>query len=199
MASDKRNVKPETLELLRTTIIELFSEGQFHQVGVRAICEKAGVSPQTVYKYFGEKDRLLLACIETDMHKLLCSCVCAAQAHDSAVPAMIAVSDAFFDFYSRNPLLARIVYLNIPSVYWANRSSKSRDALADLSKELLRKGMQHKEIKTLLDVDVAADALSGTANRIVTRWAANECKGNLRKRGRQGIEILLNGLADNQE
>ena len=59
--ADGRLIKPETLTLLRNTILECFAQGQFHQVGIREICQKARVSPQTVYKYFGNKEGLFTA------------------------------------------------------------------------------------------------------------------------------------------
>ena len=57
MTTDKRKISPDALERLRTTVIELFAEGLFHQIGMREIASRAGVGLQTIYKYFGNKRR----------------------------------------------------------------------------------------------------------------------------------------------
>ena len=69
---DKRTLAPEALENLRKTVIELFANGLFHEVGIREIASKAKVSPQTIYKYFGNKDELIFACIEPDLKENAC-------------------------------------------------------------------------------------------------------------------------------
>ena len=67
---DKRLIAPEAIEKLRKTVLALFADNHFHEVGIRDICKQAGVSQKTIYKYFGNKEQLLLACIEQDLQTL---------------------------------------------------------------------------------------------------------------------------------
>ncbi len=55
---DRRKISADALERLRATVVELFASGLFHEVGMREIARTAQVSPKTIYKYFGDKERL---------------------------------------------------------------------------------------------------------------------------------------------
>lgn len=166
---DGRCIKPEALEKLRETIIDLFADGQFHEVGLRAICTRAKVSPQTVYKYFGNKEQLLLACIEQDMEALALHCRESRAGIDEPGEAMRAFIDAFFRFYAERPLVARIVYLNIPTVYWVNNSSPARAQLTRELGDLIESGKSSKAFDDGLSTDYVIDILTGSAQRIITR------------------------------
>lgn len=62
--SDSSDPKdPRTRDEILASAIRLFSERGFANVSIRDICEAAGVSPPTVYYYFGNKDRLFQAVI----------------------------------------------------------------------------------------------------------------------------------------
>ena len=50
--------EPGTREYILSVASRLFSERGFANVSIRDICEEAGVTPPTVYYYFGNKDKL---------------------------------------------------------------------------------------------------------------------------------------------
>jgi len=54
---------PGTREYILSVASRLFSERGFANVSIRDICEDAGVTPPTIYYYFGNKDRLFQAVI----------------------------------------------------------------------------------------------------------------------------------------
>ena len=52
-----------TREQILSVAARLFSERGFANVSIRDICDTAGVTPPTIYHYFGNKDRLFQAVI----------------------------------------------------------------------------------------------------------------------------------------
>jgi AcrR family transcriptional regulator len=52
-----------TREHILSVASQLFSERGFGSVSIRDICEKAGVTPPTIYYYFGNKDHLFQAVV----------------------------------------------------------------------------------------------------------------------------------------
>lgn len=194
MASDQRYIKPEALEKLRATIVKLFAEGQFHEVGMRAICTQAKVSPQTVYKYFGNKDQLLLACMENNLQELVSVCVAASKDEPDTFKALEKFSNALFNYYSENAFIARIIYLNIPTVYWTTQSSPAREALAQELAKLILKGQQENRIKHTGSLDLVVDIITGAGNRIITRWLAEGEQKNLIAIGKQSMDMLFEGM-----
>lgn len=170
---DKRLISSESLEKLRTVLIELFSQGLFHQVGIRDICTQAKVSPKTVYKYFGNKEQLLEACVEQDL-QLLTDKIEQALAEVDDVASKIRVQIAtVLHFYGQRPEIARMIYLNIPSVYWIGSKSLAhsshREILSRVYKEGLASGVTRKDIKA----DVVSALYSGGINRVIAHWLYN--------------------------
>lgn len=52
--------KAETMRRVQTVAVELFTERGFDHVTIEEIAAAAAVSPSTVYRYFGTKERLVL-------------------------------------------------------------------------------------------------------------------------------------------
>ena len=118
LAPDKRMLSPEKREAIRQVIIELFADALFHDVGLREICARAGVTPRTVYKHFGNKHDLLLAAIAPDLERLSALIQAAAAGGGSPEERVKATLNAYTRFYLDNLPVARIVFLNIPSAYF---------------------------------------------------------------------------------
>jgi len=58
LTKDDAPKEPGTREYILSVASRLFSERGFANVSIRDICDDAGVSPPTIYYYFGNKDRL---------------------------------------------------------------------------------------------------------------------------------------------
>jgi AcrR family transcriptional regulator len=63
MSSKNIPEDPGTREYILSVASRLFSERGFANVSIRDICEDAGVTPPTIYYYFGNKDQLFQAVI----------------------------------------------------------------------------------------------------------------------------------------
>lgn len=194
MSKDQRVIKPDALNKLRRTIIELFADGQFHEVGIRQICVKAKVSPQTVYKYFGNKDSLLMACMEDDIRALCEKCSKAINEAEDPEQGMINFCRTFFQHYSENPMYARILYLNLPHRYWLNHSSPSRDAMAMQLLQLVMTGQQNGVFNADVNPVTVIDIITGAGNRIIARWLINGEQGPLIEQADAYIKFIQDGM-----
>jgi AcrR family transcriptional regulator len=58
----------ESRDEILSTAARLFGERGFANVSVRDICEEAGVTPPTIYHYFGSKDHLFQEVIRTRLN-----------------------------------------------------------------------------------------------------------------------------------
>lgn len=167
--SDKRYLAAESLEKLRTTIVDLFSEGLYHQVGIREICKKAGVSPHTVYKYFGSKEELLYASISEDMKSLANRVIAAAAVQTKLSDKLRAFSESFFTFYYENPSIAKIVYLNIPTSYWVDDSKFVQRQYHEYILGLIKQG-QADGLVAPHDPEILLEMVMGAAYRLIVKW-----------------------------
>ena len=171
---DNRLIKPEVIDKLKSTLIECFSKGQFHEVGLREICRLAKVSPNTIYKYCGTKENLLYFCIKEDMDTLNQSIIDSLQGNVTFRARIQAFADVWFAYYQANPAIARIVFLNIPQAYWMSPQYYMQKDLIAFLQEFLS-GMQNDGlIKAQLNIPHALDMIIGSANRIAIRWLTIE-------------------------
>lgn len=193
MSKDKRKLAPETLEALRHTIIEHFSGGQFHEVGIRDICQQAKVSPKTVYKYFGSKEDLLLACIETDLNHLTQRAEALLQQQSEPRLRLQALVEAQISFYSENPTIAKIVFLNLPVAYWVNQQSEAQTRFQIISLHEISEAQRQGVIVADLAPRIVQDISSGAVNRLITRWLLDGAEGNLAATVKPALHALENG------
>lgn len=199
MKDDKRKIRPETLESLRQTIIDLFADNQFHEVGMRDICKKAGASPQTVYKYFGDKQELLAACIEQDLAELATMTEVRLRDAETVREAVEALANTQFEFYADRPTIAKIVYLNLPPSYWIARQSKAQMAFQSLLANTL--GIVHSSHSLFGQVPVSLleDIAAGGAARITIRWLIEDQKDDLVQLGKQYTEIMVETILQSHD
>jgi TetR/AcrR family transcriptional regulator, fatty acid metabolism regulator protein len=171
---DRRILDPKTLEKLRATILELFANASFQDVGVRQICEMASVSPKTVYKYFGNKDEMLFGCIQADLDGMNAACVDAVGQHSDYVEKMGAFLDQWCGFYFDHPEIARIVFLNIPQRAWAGDRYFVQVELQEAGHNLIREGQAAGAIGHDLDPKLTMDILMGGAHRAMIHWLVSD-------------------------
>ncbi|GAA5314881.1 MAG: hypothetical protein AseanaTS_00850 [Candidatus Pelagadaptatus aseana] len=173
-ATDRRAISAKTLDKLRVTILELFASGLYQDVGIRDICSRAKVSPQTVYKYFGNKEEMLYACIKQDLDRLNATMIAAAQEHQQLSDQVRAIMTVWCDFYFDNPGMARIVFLNIPLAYWVGERQFVQSALHDALYQRVSDGQQQGEVWAELPADILNEVLMGSAYRLMVRWLSDD-------------------------
>lgn len=173
-AGDRRTINPATLEKLRTTILDLFASALYQDVGIRTICERAKVSPQTVYKYFGNKEEILYACIKSDMDGLNAAMLEAARGQDSLPEQIRALLAVWCDFYFENPGIARIVFLNIPQAYWVGERQFVQSALHRVLFDQLHQGQMEGVAWDGIAADMLNEMMMGAGHRLMIRWLMAE-------------------------
>lgn len=193
---DNRLIKPEVIDKLKATLIECFSKGQFHEVGLREICRLAKVSPNTIYKYCGTKENLLYFCVKEDMDNLNQSIIEKLRGATTLRERVQTFSDVWFDFYQANPAIARIVFLNIPQAYWMSPQYFMQKDLIAFLQEFLGSMQRDGLIKPKLHIPHALDMIIGGANRIAIRWlTAEDGEANLEELKASMVEFTYSALA----
>lgn len=168
VSADKRLISGEALEKLRNVLIRLFSEGMFHEVGIRDICTQAKVSPKTVYKYFGNKEQLLAACVEQDLKDLAELTADKVEEVESVKDKIRAQVDVILNFYQQRPAVARMVFLNIPIVYWLQSASPAHFQHRQIGRDVYKLAVEQDLIKPGLQEDIVSEMIAGGINRVIS-------------------------------
>ncbi|WP_390615922.1 TetR/AcrR family transcriptional regulator [Maricurvus nonylphenolicus] len=172
--TDGRTINANTLEKLRTTILGLFAEALYQDVGIRTICERAKVSTQTVYKYFGNKEEILYACIKQDLDGLNASLIEAASHHCNRIDQVRVVLETWCNFYFDNPSIARIVFLNIPQAYWVGERQFVQSALHDALNQQVEAGQQAGDLWDQIPAELLNEMAIGAGHRLMIRWLTSD-------------------------
>src|SRR3546814_8493749 len=70
VVSDRSQLDAVTKERIEQAVLDVFSEREFHRVGLIEIARAANVSLQTIYKYYGSKEALLFSSLDIWLGKL---------------------------------------------------------------------------------------------------------------------------------
>lgn len=167
---DRREISPDALKNLRKVVIAQFSEGLYHEVGIRDICKQAKVSAQTVYKYFGNKEELLYACVREDLEAMNQRAIEAIDKGASFEDKLRGFKNEFFGFYEKNPAIAKIVFLNIPPLYWMSNQAFMQHDLHDGLRVLIQEGQKNKTLANSIPDDLLLEVSIGAAHRLIILW-----------------------------
>lgn len=170
---DNRNISEAVLERLRITIINVFSDGQYHEVGVREICRRAKVSPHTIYKYFGTKEQLLFTCIQPEMEVFSDRVITETDKRVNIREKLETFAQEFFDFYFSNPAIAKIVFLNIPASYWTDKAAYAPGRFNRYLSDLIASEESDEFIRGL-NVDLVVEIITGAAFRLILNWLVSD-------------------------
>ncbi len=191
MAEDKRKIKQETLEKLRKTILAIFSNGEYHEAGIREICKRAKVSPQTIYKYFGNKEMLLISCMEGDLNRLFDHVLTALPEASNPLEKLQLFASTSAEFYAAEPEVSRIIFQNIPNIYWVKRRSSSLEKYQSLLMNLLVEAKKEGHFTKQQDLNLVFDIFSGAFNRMMLRWVSEDFSGDIVKQGKDLSTMIM--------
>jgi AcrR family transcriptional regulator len=187
---DKRKIKPATLEVLRTTILEIFSDGLYHEAGIRDICLRAKVSPKTVYKYFGNKEMLLLSCLEADYNQLYQQVLSAVNNQSDPLLQAKCFALESAKFYVQRPTIARITFQNIPNVYWLKKRATGLEDYHGLLLSILKRNLAAGNFSQSNNINLLFDIFTGSFNRIMLRWVSHDFSDDIVQQSEELIGII---------
>lgn len=114
--------------------LDLFAARGYDGVGVQEIVEAAGVTKPTLYHYFGSKQGLLQALLESYAAPLQGALREAANYQGDLTGSLMRVAKAFFDFAQANPTYYRMQL----SMWFAPKDSDPFQVIAGLNEQQYR-------------------------------------------------------------
>ena len=171
-AKDQRLINPKALEKLRLTVIDLFAQGLFQEVGMREIAKRAQVGLATIYKYYGNKEELVFACIDQDLATLkgLLDANYHKHKHLESRVQLKTGLDCMVEFYLSHRQIAEIVYLNVPTRLWVSETQPMQIQQVQLIREIIIKGQEKGEIRDDQPTEVMVQLLLGSIFRYLVAY-----------------------------
>lgn len=161
------------------TVVDFFSENDFHRVNMKKLSEISGVSTATIYKYFNSKEDLIFAILEENIMEISEKQKTHVQGLESTREKFRKLFWVIMDHYEKNPGLPILFFITIPTGTWMGRESWSLPAINDLMKAVIKKGRDRGEI----DPDISDSHIIGLffmyCSHEVQIWYYRKRKWNL--------------------
>ncbi|MCP4021560.1 MAG: TetR/AcrR family transcriptional regulator [Desulfobacteraceae bacterium] len=154
---------------LYPTVLELFSDNDFHRVNIREISKRTGVSSGTIYKYFRSKEELIFAILDEQIGQI-------STLVSSQILGMKDIKEIFrrifwvtMDFYDHNPGVAVTAFITVPTRTWMqDKSYKRYDDLTVLKQHIV-----DAKNKNMIDPTLSFKQISDAYYMICYRWIHN--------------------------
>lgn len=152
----------------------VFAERGFHAASVDAIAEGAGISKPMIYAYFGSKEGLFLACMESARQRLMESIDRAAGTEAAPEEQLWLGVVAFFRFVAENRDAWTVLFPEASSRGgpFAAESARMRAQMARLTAQLLGEAAAAEgvEPRMLGATEPLGHALVGAAESLANWW-----------------------------
>ena len=190
--------RQRTMREIQNAALDLFDEHGFTAVTVEQVATAAGVSPATVYRYFGTKERLIL---HDEEDRMMTDLVISAIDDDAPLLSVAKdILEAMTPVLRENePVMRRRArYMYSEPTVWAAMMLEARATLSHLALEIARKrGQEHPGLDLLMPISAIAAAIVAAIE--AQRW--EESPEPIDQTVARCFEILENGLdvAANQD
>lgn len=168
--SNTKRISEKIKERLYPTVLELFSEQDFHRVNIREISKRTGVSSGTIYKYFTSKEELIFAILDEKISQI------GGRVSDQIV-GMVDIKEIFrkvfwitMDFYDRNPGVAVTAFITVPMRTWMEDKSYKRKDDLSIIKQQIQRAKKEKLIDPDLSFSQVSDAYYMVCYRCIHNW-----------------------------
>lgn len=161
---------PEWRARLRPVVLDAFAETDFHRVDMRSIADRAGMSLHTIYRYFGDKEKLLFAFIDDWLVTLRDEVTLALQGLESPREKLRKALWCHLDYYERNPKVGRALFMTVPMHTWMSTETFARRDFIAMLVAVIREGQDSGTITESIPMQTIIDLLVGALVRAFVMW-----------------------------
>lgn len=192
---DLSGLVPATRARIEDALLAVFSEREFHKVGMAEIARQARVSLQTLYKYYGSKEALLYSGLDHWMAQVTERMTDHLQGIQNYKDRLRKVFWVLLDFYERNPkvglLMQNAIYFNA----WGREPALRQPQFTHVFMQVLSEGRDAGVLTDEVETRVLLDIFYGVAARIIAQWLNHGMKEPLAARADVLFELIWRAIA----
>lgn len=176
--------------------IEMFAEKGFHQTRMSEIAMKARVADGTIYRYFVNKDDLLISCFEEIITVKLDEVKASLEKIPNKGDKLISFIDAHIKVFTENPSIAKFMILELrqsPEFYKKYPNFWPIKRYLAYLKKLCEEAIEAGKIKPV-NPSVLTIMLFGMMDYVLMEWALTDKIDSLDNIKNEIQKILENGI-----
>jgi AcrR family transcriptional regulator len=165
-------IKEPARERIIAAAFDVFDSVNFHKATVRDIAKKSALSPASIYKHFGSKERLVNAICDEKVKQMTVDL----REHLSGIQGTLnklrKMTWHYLRFQEQNPTVAWAVHVSTSVKTWHD-SLKSRQNIQHtgrLFRDILQEGQDAGEVRRDIDIRAATYMYFGGLRFMVQLW-----------------------------
>lgn len=189
---------PATRARIEAAALELFSEREFHRVKLINIARDARISLQTLYKYYGSKEAVLFASLDTWLSEMATRLIDHLQGIENFEDRLRKVFWVLLDYFERNPKVAQIILSSVYLGTWGDDETFRQPALMSVFLGVINEGRERGILTREVDEIEISDFIWGVANRTVGMWLLRGRKTPLAAKAPAMFNMVWRAIASEQ-
>ena len=194
-ALDKSSRERKRSAILRAAV-EVFSERGYFGARMREVADRAGVADGTLYLYFDGKEHLLVSVLEEYAGAFLTGARRDSDAVGEPQAQLRTVVERHLRSLEADRALARVFQIELRhSRRFLRQVARGQvAAYLQLLEEILARGARDGSFRSDIPPDVAARAVFGAVDELVTAWVLASRPRPLAEQAGPLLRLLLDGL-----
>lgn len=192
---DLTHLDPATRRRIEQTVLDVFSQREFHNVGLVEIARGANISLQTIYKYYGSKEALLFSTLDGELQRLADRMLDHLQGIEDYKERLRKTFWVSLDFFERNPRVLQILMSSVYINTWRKQGNYEHRALFSTFMKVLAEGRASGVLTDEVDEKTLLDFMSGVIWRSVQAWAVRGMKDPPTRQAAALFEMLWRAIA----
>jgi AcrR family transcriptional regulator len=190
----------QTKETVLEAAIELFGARGFHEIDVQAIADRAGVGKGTVYRHFGDKEKLFLAAAKYAQEQMAKSIGREIRSRERTVDFLRNIAMGCARYYEAHPeameliVQERAVFRNSRMPTHRLRYSEGERVVEDV----LRHGIERGELRPI-DVHATYDAFGDLLFGCIFNGVVSGKPNSIVTRVQHAMELFIEGITGDVE
>lgn len=194
-ARNHAELEPETRARIEQAVLDVFADREFHRVGLIEIARAANVSLQTIYKYYGSKEALLFASLDSWLGKLATRMLDHLQGLEDYKEKLRKVFWVVLDFFEKNPKVAQLILSSVYINTWRRTENWQSPILFGAFMKVLGEGRARGILNDQVDEKILLDYILGVLGRLVQMYIQRGQKKPLTEQANVLFEMLWRAIA----
>lgn len=192
---DLTQLDPDTRVRIEQAVLDIFSQREFHRVGLIEIARGANVSLQTIYKYYGSKEALLFSTLDAALQRLADRMLDHLQGIENYKERLRKTFWVSLDFFEKNPRVLQILMSSVYINTWRKQGNYEHRALFSAFMKVLAEGRASGVLTSEVDEKVLLDFIYGVVQRTVQAWVVRGMKDPPTRQANVLFEMLWRAIA----
>ncbi|MDN5861939.1 MAG: TetR/AcrR family transcriptional regulator [Salinisphaera sp.] len=186
---------PQVRQRIEAAALELFSRREFHRVRLDEIAREARASLQTIYRYYGDKQTLLDACVLHWVNTLALRMTDHLTGIQTYKDRLRKVFWVVLDFFEQHPKVARMIMGAVYPGAMGHDVSGEQRALTDLFLKVLAEGREKGILSDEVSEVILLDYFYGVLARLIQMQTLRRSEPPLTSQFNALFEMLWRAIA----